>query len=204
MKSLNNIIKKSQRRKLKNTRKRNNNKTNKKAKKGGDPTIFAEKSEYRHRINIGSLIEKLRIKIKEGINDTNLEEIKKLFSRLITMVFIYRNIYTDDLTFQKYNELYREHLYYQQEYNNNLDLFFNKYNNFNNLLDRIENDYHLETDFYRNKYLSHKKTDGITQIGNDNNDNNDNDITNNLESPLLTDTNNKKSSEKTIWQMLGL
>lgn len=199
MKSLNNIIKKSQRRKLKNSRKRNNNKTNKKVKKGGDPTIFAAEHEYKHRIKIGTLIQNLRIKIKGGINVSNIEEIKKLFSRLITMVYMYRNIYTDDLTLKPHNELYRDHLYFQQY--NNLDLFFAKYNNFNELLDRIENDYHLETDFYIKKYLSHKKTNEITQIGNDNNDN---DITSNLETPLLTETNNNKSSEKTIWQMLGL
>ena len=181
MKSLNNIIKKSQRRKLKNTRKRNNNKTNKKEKKGGDPTIFAAEHEYKHRIHIGTLIQNLRIEIKGGINVDNLEEIKELFSKLITRVFMYRNIYTYDLTFQEHNELYREHLYYKDQ--NNLNLFFDKYNDFNKLLDRIENDYHLETDFYRNKYLSHKKTEGITQIGNDNIDNN---ITDNFETPLLT------------------
>lgn len=195
MKSLNNIRKNSQRRKLKNTRKRNNNKTNKKIKKGGDPTIFAAEHEYKHRIHIGTLIQNLRS--NKGIKN---EEIKKLISKLITMVFMYKNIYTfDDLTFQNHNELYREHLYYKDQ--NKLDVFFDKYNDFNKLLDRIENDYHLETDFYRNKYLSHKKTDGITQTGNDNIVN---DITDNLETPLLTETNNKKSSDQTIWQKLGL
>ena len=195
MKSLNNIRKNSQRRKLKNTRKRNNNKTNKKIKKGGDPTIFAAEHEYKHRIHIGILIQNLRS--NKGIKN---EEIKKLISKLITMVFMYKNIYTfDDLTFQNHNELYREHLYYKDQ--NKLDVFFDKYNDFNKLLDRIENDYHLETDFYRNKYLSHKKTDGITQTGNDNIVN---DITDNLETPLLRETNNKKSSDQTIWQKLGL
>lgn len=195
MKSLNNIRKNSQRRKLKNTRKRNNNKTNKKIKKGGDPTIFAAEHEYKHRIHIGTLIQNLRS--NKGVKN---EENKKLISKLITMVFMYKNIYTfDDLTFQNHNELYREHLYYKDQ--NKLDVFFDKYNDFNKLLDRIENDYHLETDFYRNKYLSHKKTDGITQTGNDNIVN---DITDNLETPLLTETNNKKSSDQTIWQKLGL
>jgi hypothetical protein len=195
MKSLNNIRKNSQSRKLKNTRKRNNNKTNKKIKKGGDPIIFAAEHEYKHRINIGTLIQNLRS--NKGIKN---EEIKKLFSKLITMVFMYKNIYTfDDLTFQNHNELYREHLYYKDQ--NKLNVFFDKYNDFNKLLDRIEEDYKLETDFYRNKYLSPKNSEGITQTGYDNIDN---DITNNLETPLLTETNNKKSSDKTIWQMLGL
>ena len=121
MKSLNNIIKKSQHRKLKNTRKRNNNKTNKKVKKGGDPTIFAAEHEYKHRINIGTLIKNLKNKSEGDINVGNLEKIKILFSQLITRVFMYRNIYTYDLTFQDHNELYREHLYYDQ---NNLNLFF--------------------------------------------------------------------------------
>jgi hypothetical protein len=195
MKSLNNIRKNSQNRKLKNTRKRNNNKTNKKIKKGGDPIIFAAEHEYKHRIHIGTLIQNLRS--NKGIKN---EEIKKLFSKLITMVFMYKNIYTfDDLTFQNHNELYREHLYYKDQ--NKLNVFFDKYNDFNKLLDRIEEDYKLETDFYRNKYLSPKISEGITQTGYDNTDN---DITNNLETPLLTENNNKKSSDKTIWQMFGL
>jgi hypothetical protein len=199
MKSLNNIRKNSQNRKLKNTRKRNNNKTNKKIKKGGDPIIFAAEHEYKHRIHIGTLIQKLRSNkdINKGIKN---EEIKNLFSKLITMVFMYKNIYTfDDLTFQNHNELYREHLYYKDQ--NKLNVFFDKYNDFNKLLDRIEEDYKLETDFYRNKYLSPKISEGITQTGYDNTDN---DITNNLETPLLTENNNKKSSDKTIWQMFGL
>ena len=195
MKSLNNIRKNSQRKKLKTTRKRNNNKTNKKIKKGGDPTIYAAEHEYKHRINIGTLIQKLR---KDINKDINKEKIQNLFSKLIAMVFLYKNIYTfDDLTFQNYNELYREHLYYKDQ--NKLNVFFDKYNDFNKLLDRIEEDYKLETDFYRNKYLSPKNSDGIPQI-----DDNDTDIANNLETPLLTETNNKKSSDKTIWQTLGL
>jgi len=196
MKSLNNIRKNSQRRKLKNTRKRNNNKTNKKIKKGGNPKIFAAEHEYKHRIHIGTLINEIKEKIKKNENEN---EIKKLFSKLIIMVFMYRNIYTfDGLTFQNHNELYREHLYYNSE--NKLDVFFDKYNDFNKLLHRIEEDYKLETDFYRNKYLSLKNSEGITETGYDNADN---DITN-METPLLTETNNKKSSDKTIWQMLGL
>jgi hypothetical protein len=202
MKSLNNIRKNSQRRKLKNTRKRNNNKTNKKIKKGGNPTLFAQEHEYKHRIKIGNLIQNLRSNkdINEGIKN---EKIKNLFSRLISMVFMYKNIYTfDELTFQNHNELYREYLYYNEQ--DKLNVFFDKYNDFNKLLDRIEKDYNLETDFYKNKYLSLKNSDEITQKGDDNNNDNDDDNDdNNLETSLLKETNNKKSSDNGIWKMLG-
>jgi hypothetical protein len=201
MKSLNNIRKNSQNRKLKNTRKRNNKKTNKKIKKGGNPTLFAEEHEYKHRIKIGTLIQKLRSNkdINEGIKN---EEIKNLFSRLIRMVFMYKNMYTfDELTFQNHNELYREYLYYNEQ--NKLNVFFDKYNDFNKLLDRIVKDFNLETDFYKNKYLSLKKNSDEITLKGDDDDDDDNDDDNNLETSLLKETNNKKSSDNGIWKMFG-
>jgi len=121
------------------------------------------------------MIYELRKKLKNNENDKAL---KNNIFKLISQVFVYRNIFAPKLNFSNYNELYREQYYYYR-HSDLIDDFFKKYKDLNKLLDRIESDFNLAADDYKKTYLTTKKSEPSSQIY----DNNIND--NNLEEPLL-------------------
>jgi len=149
MKSRKKLRKTSNRKKNKINRKKSR-KIYKKVKYGGqDPPILADKDkelEFNQRNKIGSIIYKLREKLKNNEND---EALKNDIFNLISFVYVYKNMSAPNLTFSKFEELYRERNYYYYERSDLKYKFFEKYNDLNKLLDIIESDFNRAADDYK-------------------------------------------------------
>jgi len=197
MKNIKKVRKTLRRRKVRNTRKTNrktNKKTNRKVKRGG--AFIDEKwkeKEKQHRKNITNEIINLRKQIQEGTT-IDIDLIKKI-SKLISMVYVYKNLFADNtIQFPNNNELYRENIYRSSEIK--LDGFLEKYNDktkLNALLDELNSDFELVENYFRKTYLQPESQEETLDAADDNDD---------LERPLLSSRANKKPSNST-WNFLG-
>jgi len=187
MKSRKKLRKNSNRKKNKINRKtirKPSRKIYKKFKYGGQFTSSIsedKKLELHHRIQIGTLINDLRKRVKNNESDRNLQ---KDILNLIHRVYVYKNIFATNLIFSNYNELYRERTYFvERAPREKKQDFFEKYKDLNKLLDRIESDFNLAADDFKKTYLT-IKSEPSSQLYNDNiGDNIDDD--NDLKKPLL-------------------
>lgn len=198
MKTIKKIRKTLKRRKNRNTRK-TNRKTNRKVKKGGDITDEKWKEkEKQHRKNITNEIIDLRRQIQESTT-IDIDLIKNI-SKLISMVYVYKNLFADNkIQFPKYNELYRENIYRSNQ--SKFDDFLEKYNDkpkLNALLDDLNSDFKLVENYYRETYLQPKEPEGLVEeslVAADDNDD--------LEAPLLSRANKNPPSSNPKRNIFG-
>ena len=201
MKTIKKVRKTLKRRKNRNTRK-TNRKTNRKVKKGGDITDEKWKEkEKQHRKNITNEIIDLRRQIQESTT-IDIDLIKNI-SKLISMVYVYKNLFADNkIQFPKYNELYRENIYRSNQ--SEFDGFLEKYNDktkLNALLDDLNSDFKLVENYYRETYLQPKEPkepEGLVEeslVAADDNDD--------LEAPLLSRANKNPPSSNPKQNIFG-
>ena len=193
MKSIKKVHKTLKRRKNRNTRK-TNRKTNRKVKKGG--VYIDEKwkeKEKQHRKTITNELIDLRRQIQESTT-IDIDLIKKI-SKLISMVYVYKNLFADNkIQFPNNNELYRENYWRTSE--GKFDDFLEKYNDktkLNALLDELNSDFELVENYFRKTYLQPESQEEMLDAADDNDD---------LERPLLSSRANKKPSNS-AWNFLG-
>lgn len=197
MKNIKKVYKTLKRRKNRNTRKTNkkkNRKTNRKIKKGGayiDETTKEKEKNLRNKIT--NEIINLRKQIQESTT-IDIDLIKKI-SKLISMVYVYKNLYADNkIQFPNSNELYRENYWRTGE--GKIDGFLEKYNDktkLNALLDELNSDFELVENYFRKTYLQPESQEQTLDAADDNDD---------LERPLLSSRANKKLSNS-AWNFLG-
>lgn len=201
MKNIKKVRKTLRKRKIRNTRKTNrkkNRKTNRKVKKGGAFTDEKWKEkEKQHTKNITNEIINLRKQIQESTT-IDIDLIKKI-SNLISMVYVYKNLFADNtIQFPNNNELYRENYWRSNE--RKLDGFLEKYNDktkLNALLDELNSDFELVENYFRKTYLQPETREESQEETLDAADDNDD-----LERPLLSSRSKKKPSNST-WNFLG-
>jgi hypothetical protein len=193
MKNIKKVYKTLKRRKNRNTRK-TNKKKNRKIKKGGayiDETTKKKEKNLRNKIT--NEIINLRKQIQESTT-IDIDLIKKI-SRLISMVYVYKNLYADNkIQFPNNNELYRENYWRTGE--GKIDGFLEKYNDktkLNALLDELNSDFELVENYFRKTYLQPESQEETLDAADDNDD---------LERPLLSSRANKKPSNS-AWNFLG-
>ena len=197
MKNIKKVRKTLKRRKNKNARKTNrkkNRKTSRKVKRGG--AFIDEKwkeKEKQHRKNITNEIINLRKQIQESTT-IDIDLIQKI-SKLISMVYVYKNLFADNtIQFPNNNELYRENIY--RSYERKLDGFLEKYNDkskLDALLDELNSDFEIVENYFRKTYLQPESQEETLDAADDNDD---------LERPLLSSRSKKKPSNST-WNFLG-
>lgn len=201
MKNIKKVRKTLRKRKIRNTRKTNrkkNRKTNRKVKKGGAFTDEKWKEkEKQHTKNITNEIINLRKQIQESTT-IDIDLIKKI-SKLISMVYVYKNLFADNtIQFPNNNELYRENYWRTSE--GKFDDFLEKYNDktkLNALLDELNSDFELVENYFRKTYLQPETREESQEETLDAADDNDD-----LERPLLSSRSKKKPSNST-WNFLG-
>lgn len=201
MKNIKKVRKTLRRRKNRKTRKTNrkkNRKTNRKVKKGGafiDEKWKENEKQYRERTT--NEIINLRKQIQESTT-IDIRLIKNI-SKLISMVYVYKNLFADNkIQFPNNNELYRENIYRSNQ--GKLDGFLEKYNDktkLNALLDELNSDFELVENYFRKTYLqpeTQEETQEETLGAADDNDD--------VETPLLSSRANTKPSNS-VWNFLG-
>ena len=201
MKTIKKARKTLKRRKNRNTRK-TNRKTNRKVKKGG--AFIDEKwkeKEKQHRKTITNELIDLRRQIQESTT-IDIDLIKKI-SKLISMVYVYKNLFADNkIQFPNNNELYRENYWRTSE--GKFDDFLEKYNDktkLNALLDVLNSDFKLVENYFNETYLhpkEPKEPEGLVEeslVAADDNDD--------LEAPLLSRANKNPPSSNPKRNIFG-
>ena len=198
MKTIKKVRKTLKRRKNRNTRK-TNRKTNRKVKKGG--AFIDEKwkeKEKQHRKTITNELIDLRRQIQESTT-IDIDLIKKI-SKLISMVYVYKNLFADNkIQFPNNNELYRENYWRTSE--SKIDGFLEKYNDktkLNALLDDLNSDFKLVENYFKETYLQPQEPEGLVEdslVAADDNDD--------LEAPLLSRANKNPPSSNPKQNIFG-
>lgn len=178
----------SRRKKIRKT----NRKTNRKKVKRGGGDHYKE-LEQKHRITIGTLINKFKKKIQISDGGTLQYNDKKEISNLISSVFLYRNMFASNLKFsEEQDELYK--------INSTILLsesdFFEKYNDkllLKKLLENLESDFDNAVIVARQNLKTQEEETNLSaesKIISDNNDYDDNDD-NTSKTPLIAKNTTK-------------